>query len=145
MHHTILRRWRGQRSLSPTFKINLFECINILTRWGAHIPNKFNLNISQLNPVKVEKWPHQGSNLRPPAFMDRCSTTWAIRPVALWSWISYMYMSPRMDVRILCHGLCSAWADTEAYVIDSGILTILGWLVVSPSNKQLGNKNILNF
>ena len=45
-----------------------------------------------------------------------------------------MYMSPRMDVRILCHGLCSAQADTEAYVIDSGILTILGWLVVSPSN-----------
>ena len=43
--------------------------------------------------VKVEKWPHQGSNLRPPAFMDRCSTTWAIRPVVLWSWISYMYMS----------------------------------------------------
>ena len=45
-----------------------------------------------------------------------------------------MYMSPRMDVRILCHRLCSARADTEAYVINSGILTILGWLVVSPSN-----------
>ena len=45
-----------------------------------------------------------------------------------------MYMSPRMDVRILCHRLCSARADTEAYIIDSGILTILGWLVVSPSN-----------
>ena len=52
----------------------------------------------------------------------------------------YMYISPRMDVRILCHGLCSARADTEAYVIDSGILTILGWLVVSPSNKDAVGK-----
>ena len=51
-----------------------------------------------------------------------------------------MYMSPRMDVRILCHGLCSAQADTEAYVIDSGILTILGWLVVSPSNSDTKTK-----
>ena len=54
-----------------------------------------------------------------------------------------MYMSPRMDVRILCHRLCSARADTEAYVIDSGILTILGWLVVSPSNKIVSSRSPL--
>ena len=37
--------------------------------------------------------------------------------------------------------MCSARADTEAYVIDSGILTILGWLVVSPYNNDKSRKS----